>query len=73
MDPNNMTVFFINITSFYRHSPLEKNVSGYHGNALTAVWMQLNINVEIMPAYNPLNLDSIFSYCYQIPTNVFQL
>ena len=67
-----MTVCFI-ITSFYRHFPLEKeNVAGYHGNAPTEVWLLSNITIEIMLAYNPLNLDSIFTVT-KISTNVFQL
>ena len=41
-------------------------------NALTAVWMLSNITVEIMVAYNPLNLDSIFTVT-KISANVFQL
>ena len=70
MDLNNMTVFFI-ITSFYRHS-FWTNVAGYLGNAFTAVWMLSNITIEIMLAYNPLNLASIFIVT-KISTNVFQL
>ena len=51
---------------------LWKNVVGYHGYALTAVWMLPNTTVEIMVAYNPLNLDSIFTVT-KITTNVLQL
>ena len=65
-----MTVCFT-INSFYRHSPLE-NVVGYHDKAFTAVWMLFNITTEIMFAYNPLNLDSIFTVT-KMSTNVFQL
>ena len=55
--------YYDSILHFYQFTDilLWKNVAGYNGSTLTAVWMLSYITVEIMVAYDPLNLDSIFT------------
>ena len=64
-----MTLFFI-FFPLFTDILFWKNVAGAHGNELIAVWMLSDIPVEIILAYNPLNLGSIFTVT-KISTNVF--
>ena len=63
---------YASLLSVFTDILLWLNVAGYHGYALTAAWVLCNITIEIILAYNPLHLDSIFTVT-KLSTNVFQL